>query len=141
MTKHPTGQFPPPLRTHRGGADVSRPDAAEPGSEGAAPDALIARLRSAYAPPPRDALQRAAFTRQVMQRLPGTRRWTWQPLAAAAAAACLALWLGFTGAPAPRADAADGATLLALALDDAPAHHDDEFLPDDYALLASDLDR
>ncbi len=113
-------------------------------SEAEQPDqrVFIERFGAAYAPAPRQALQRAAFTRQVMERLPQTRGWSWQPLAAAAVAACLALWLTFGAAPAPQVAAQPGATLFAFALDDdAPLGSDEEFLPDDYAVLAASYER
>jgi hypothetical protein len=105
-------------------------------------EALLALFHDHYRPPQRDALQRAAFARQVMQRAPETRRWGWPSLATAGAVACLALWLAYGRAPVPAAPGANGATLLALVVEDEAAPSNDaEFLPDDYALLATDLDQ
>jgi hypothetical protein len=105
-------------------------------------EALRALFNDHYRPPQRGALQRAAFARQVMQRAPAPRRWGWPSLATAGAVAGLALWLAFGRAPIPAAPGANGATLLAVVIEDESAPtNDTEFLPDDYALLATDLDQ
>lgn len=104
--------------------------------------AVLALFQEHFQPPQRDALRRAAFASEVMQRARTTPRWGWPSLATAGAVACLALWLTYGRAAVPAAPGANGATLLALAIEDEPARRGDvEFLPDDYALLATDLDQ
>ncbi|MDX2166715.1 MAG: hypothetical protein SF182_06615 [Deltaproteobacteria bacterium] len=112
-----------------------------PATDARRDDALIALFHDHYRPAARDALQRAAFTRQVMQRVPASRRWGWPSLVTAGTAACLALWLAYARAPLPATAGANGATLFALVEEETRPANDSEFLPDDYALLATDLDQ
>ncbi|MEO8603323.1 MAG: hypothetical protein ABI629_12175 [bacterium] len=105
------------------------------------PDAerFVARLRADYAPPPRDALQHAAFTRAVQRRVRRRTVWVWPPLLAATAATALALWMVLPGQPTPPS-VSHGHALLALALTDDDPTNADDILPADYVDIAEALE-
>jgi hypothetical protein len=100
---------------------------------------FLARLRREYAPPPRDAVRRAAFMRGIETRTQLRRLWVWPPVLTATAAAALGLWMMLPAVPAVQS-AANSHALVAMALaDDEPSQADD-LLPDEYVNIAEALE-
>jgi len=103
-------------------------------------DELIGRLREVYAPPRRDARQRAAFARAVEARVRRRRVWMMgPPLLAATAAAALALWIMTPVQPVVPSPV-HGNALLAMALAEGEPAYADDLLPDEYVDMAEALE-
>jgi hypothetical protein len=100
---------------------------------------LIEAIERSFRPEPMDAARRATFRRGLDARLarpPRVRRIALPGLAVAAAAA--ALWLAIPIAPAP--SPSEEAAFSAFVDPDDESARSDDYLPEDYVVLASLLE-
>lgn len=121
---------------------------------------FVERLAEHYSPPPLTASERVAFDEALESRLSRRKHWVLKPLAVAATAAALGIWVLFHNVTAPDLPAKKGTgpqvvletpgqqegvgdVLLTLAFDESNGPVTDEWLPEDYiaiSILLSDTE-
>jgi hypothetical protein len=117
---------------------------------------FVERLAEHYSPPPMTAAERVAFDEALHSHVVRRRTWTLNPLAVAATAAALGMWLVVQNGTAPDLTGQDetrlqtlretagqhetvGEVLLVLGFDEPNGQDGDEGLPKEYAAISTML--
>lgn len=118
---------------------------------------FVEQLAEQYSPPPMTASERVAFDTALESRLSRRKTWVLKPLAVAATAAALGIWVMFQSTTEPDLPAKKGTgpqavleipgqqegvgdVFLALAFDEPNGPVTDEWLPEDYVAISILLD-
>lgn len=118
---------------------------------------FVEQLAEHYSPPPMAASEKIAFDKALESRLSRRKHWVLKPLAVAASAAALGIWIMFHSTTEPDLPAEKGTgpqavveipgqqegvgdVLLVLAFDESNGLDTDAWLPEDYVAISILLD-